>query len=208
VEATQLLRKDHDTVRELFQAFELAHAQDDTARMLELATTVCAELDVHAEIEEQIFYPAVRDQGGDDVADTIAEAFEEHHVAKVLIGEIRDLEPTDEAFAAKVTVLRESVEHHADEEETELFPQVRELFEKVALLGLGRRMEERRFHLREEAGLELDLTTGEPEPATAAADDDLESLTKADLYEKAKEQEIEGRSTMTKQELVEAIRHH
>jgi iron-sulfur cluster repair protein YtfE (RIC family) len=206
VEATQLLRKDHDAVRELFQAFELAHGRDDTAQMADLATTVCAELDVHAEIEEQIFYPAVRDQGGDDVADTIAEAFEEHHVAKVLIAEIRELAPSDEAFAAKMTVLRENVEHHADEEETELFPKVREMFEKVALLGLGRRMEERRLHLREEAGLELDLTAGDSLPEPVA--DDLDSLTKADLYEKAKEQDIEGRSSMTKQELVDAIRSH
>src|SRR5688572_17911825 len=115
VEATHRLRKDHDVVRELFAGFEQAHEGGDEARMAELAETVCRELDVRAEVEEQIFYPAVRDRGGDELADTIAEAFEEHHVVKVLIGEIRELEASDEAFPAKVTVLRELVEHHADE---------------------------------------------------------------------------------------------
>jgi iron-sulfur cluster repair protein YtfE (RIC family) len=195
VEVTHRLRKDHDAVRELFAGFEQAHEGGDEARMTELAATVCRELDVHAEVEEQIFYPAVRERGGEDLAETIAEAFEEHHVVKVLIGEIRELETSDDAFAAKVTVLRELVEHHAGEEETELFPQVQAMFDKVELLGLGRRIEER------EASLEGELE---------AQDEvlDLEAMSKADLYEKAKEQDIDGRSSMTKQELVEAIRSH
>jgi iron-sulfur cluster repair protein YtfE (RIC family) len=195
VEATHRLRKDHDVVRELFASFEQAHEGGDEARMAELAEGVCRELDVHAEVEEQIFYPAVRDRGGDELADTIAEAFEEHHVVKVLIGEIRELEASDEAFPAKVTVLRELVEHHADEEEQELFPKVRDLFDKVELLGLGRRIEER----------EAALVDGREEQEEIL---DLEAMSKADLYEKAKEQDIDGRSSMTKQELVEAIRSH
>jgi hemerythrin superfamily protein len=195
VEATHRLRKDHDTVRELFATFEQAHDGGDEARMAELAASVCRELDVHAEVEEQIFYPAVKERGGDDVAETIAEAFEEHHVVQVLIGEIRELQPSDEAFAAKVTVLRETVEHHASEEENELFPQVRAMFDKVELLGLGRRIEEREAALVEGREAEEEIL-------------DLESMSKADLYEKAKEQDIDGRSSMTKQELVEAIRTH
>ena len=192
MEATHRLRKDHDVVRELFASFEQAHAGGDEARMAELAETACRALDVHADVEEQIFYPAVRDRGGDELADTIAEAFEEHHVVKVLIGELRELEASDEAFAAKFTVLRELVEHHVGEEETELFPQVRAMFDKVELLGLGRRIEEREATLVEAREEQEEIL-------------DLEAMSKADLYERAKSQDIEGRSSMTKHELIEAL---
>jgi iron-sulfur cluster repair protein YtfE (RIC family) len=195
VDVTHRLRKDHDVVRELFASFEQAHEGGDEARMAELAEAACRELDVHAEVEEQIFYPAVRERAGDELADTIAEAFEEHHVVKVVIGELRELPASDEAFAAKFTVLRELVEHHADEEEQELFPQVRTMFDKVELLGLGRRIEEREAALAEDRDQQEEIL-------------DLEAMSKAELYTKAKEQDIDGRSTMTKQELVEAIRTH
>ena len=89
----------------------------------QLVDTMIEELSRHAEIEELVFYPAVRREVGDSESDVL-EALEEHHVVKLVLRELDDLEPTDERFDAKVTVMMESVRHHVQEEEQTLFPEV------------------------------------------------------------------------------------
>ena len=112
-----MLKADHKKVKALFAEFE--HA---TARKREdIARTAMQDLEVHAELEEELIYPAIRAGIEDD--ETMNEANEEHHLVHVLIAELKKLEPSDDAFQAKFTVLGELVKHHVKEEEGEMFPQ-------------------------------------------------------------------------------------
>lgn len=136
MDAIKLLTDDHDAVRELFQQFRAATEADDEQRQRELQEQIFDELETHTRIEETIFYPAVKELGVDDLTDTVDEGIQEHHVVKVLMREIRDLSAHD-VFVAKMTVLIENVEHHAEEEEDELFPELRERMGDDRLERLG-----------------------------------------------------------------------
>lgn len=186
MDALMLLTADHNRVRGLFTKFQAAHESEDTAQMTELAVKILTELEVHTKIEEDIFYPEVS-AASDEIRELVSEGVEEHHVVDVLAGEIKGLSPDDEAWEAKMMVLVENVEHHAEEEETELFPKVRGALDSAALTDLAERMEA------------LKAQMGAP---TAA---DKETLTTEELKELAKEQEIPGRSTMGRDELVATV---
>jgi hemerythrin superfamily protein len=178
--AVDLLIQDHQVVRGLFQQFQSAQEDEDDDRMAEIAAEAFDELEVHTTIEEEIFYPAVRERV-EDMEETVDEGVQEHHVVDVLMNEMRDLEPGSDDWVAKMTVLIENVEHHADEEEQEMFPDVREQLGEERLDELGQELEER------QRSAKADLST------------------KAELYRKAQELDIEGRSEMTKAELAEAV---
>jgi len=111
MDAIALLKSDHRAVEELFGQFEKASGDDKKQR---LALQICAELTVHAQIEEEIFYPACEGKVEEDL---MREAYVEHDGAKVLIAEIEGGEPSDEYYDAKVKVLQEQIEHHVEEEE-------------------------------------------------------------------------------------------
>ena len=111
VDAVALLKADHRTVEDLFAQFEKASGD---GRKQKLALQICAELTVHAKIEEEIFYPACEGKVEEDL---MREAYVEHDGAKVLIAEIEGGEPSDEYYDAKVKVLQEQIEHHVEEEE-------------------------------------------------------------------------------------------
>jgi hemerythrin superfamily protein len=138
MDAITLLKQDHKAVNALFQKFESAGDRAHVTKG-DLAHRIVRDLSVHAAIEEQIFYPAVREQIKDAVPEVL-ESLEEHHVVKWLCSEIDSLTPEDERFDPKMTVLIESVRHHVDEEESTLFPQVREAFERSRLIELGAEM--------------------------------------------------------------------
>jgi hemerythrin superfamily protein len=178
--AVDLLIQDHQVVRGLFQKFQSAQEAEDDEAMKDLAEQVFAELEVHTTIEEEIFYPAVR-KGVDDSDEIVDESEQEHHVVDVLMNEMRDLRPVGDEWIAKMTVLIENVEHHAEEEEQEMFPDAREQLGEERLSRLGEELEER------QRSAKVDLTT------------------KEELYRKAQDQQIEGRSEMTKAELAEAV---
>ncbi|HEY7166057.1 MAG TPA: hemerythrin domain-containing protein [Candidatus Binatia bacterium] len=119
---TEMLREDHEKVKDLFERFEEA----DEGEKQEIVTTAIRELEVHTALEEEVFYPAAREaleQSGED-ADTISEALEEHHVVKLVIAELKKMRPKDEQYDAKFTVMSENVKHHIEEEENELFPKL------------------------------------------------------------------------------------
>ena len=113
-DAVALLKEDHRTVEDLFAQFEKARGD---GRKQELATQICTELSIHAQIEEEIFYPACEGKVEEEL---LKEAYVEHDGAKVLIAEIIAGEPSDEFYDAKVTVLQEQIEHHVQEEEKRL----------------------------------------------------------------------------------------
>jgi hypothetical protein len=144
-EALEMLREDHQKVKDLFEEFEKAEEDDEKLRIVRTALT---ELKIHATLEEEIFYPAVRELMDDD--DQMDEALEEHHVAKLIMAELADMEPGDEHFDAKFKVLAESVKHHIEEEESEILPKAEEM--ELDHEQLGEEMSERKMELQGEGG--------------------------------------------------------
>jgi hemerythrin superfamily protein len=142
-DAIALLKEDHRTVEKLFEQFESAKGD---GRKQKLAQQICMELTIHAELEEQIFYPACEGKVEEDL---IKEAYVEHDGAKVLIAEIGAGDgQSDEFFEAKVKVLQEQIEHHIKEEESgsdSLFGQVRKA--GIDLKAVGEQMARRRAEL-------------------------------------------------------------
>ena len=120
--AIDLLREDHQKVKDLFQHFEGIESGDKK----EIVATTLHELAIHTSVEEEIFYPAARKalEEADEETDLIDEAWEEHHVVKLLAAELKKMRASDERYDAKFTVLAESVKHHIEEEEGELFPKL------------------------------------------------------------------------------------
>ena len=186
MDGLDLLIADHNRVRGLFARFRDAHQNSDTPLMDELAGKIFEELEVHTAIEEELFYPAVHDLS-EELAEVVDEGVQEHHVVDVLIGEARMLNPGDSEWVAKLTVLMESVEHHAEEEETELFPQVRSATDAATREEWAERFEA--------------MKAQRSAPTRAEAD----ALTTEELRRRAREQQIPGRSTMTRDDLVATI---
>ena len=180
MDAHDLLIADHNRVRGLFTRCKAASEQDDVVTMEGLVRTIVDELVVHTTIEEEIYYPAITDLT-DEIHDIVAEGVQEHHVAKQLMGELDGVEPGSDAWVAKVKVLMEGVEHHAGEEEKEMFPPVRKAMSGDDLATLGDRLQRRKAELGAAAPL-IDLT-------------------KEELLVKAREQQIPGRSKMSRGEL-------
>jgi hemerythrin-like domain-containing protein len=134
-----LLKHDHQSLERLFKRFEQA-GDRAFATKRQIADRVVEELSRHAAIEEQLFYPVARSTvpGTEDV---VLESLEEHHVAKWLLSELDGMDPAEERFDAKMTVLIETVRHHVSEEEQEFFPKVRDELGRNALAELGEAME-------------------------------------------------------------------
>ncbi|HWP46703.1 MAG TPA: hemerythrin domain-containing protein [Candidatus Limnocylindrales bacterium] len=136
INALEMLTSDHDKVKELFREYEAA---GDRAykKKRDIAEKAFMELEVHTMLEEQIFYPAIQEDGNREDRKLVAESIAEHDVVKGLIEELKKLDPEDEQFDAKFKVLIENVEHHIQEEEEEMFPEAQEqLGEELQHLGI------------------------------------------------------------------------
>jgi len=146
VNAVEMLKQDHQRVKDLFETFE---GTGDRAfrQKQEIAEQVFHELEVHTKLEEEIFYPAVQARGGKEGEELVAESEQEHHVVDVLMREMRKLDPKDEEWEAKFQVLMENVQHHIEEEEGEMFPMAQEKLGDT-LNSLGTKMEERKQELQ------------------------------------------------------------
>jgi hemerythrin superfamily protein len=116
-----MLKKDHQKAKDLFEEFKEA---EDTKTKQRIVDTTLMELEVHAKVEEGLIYPAIRSELDED--DLMDEALEEHHVVHMLIAELKKMKPSDDRFDAKFTVLGESVKHHIKEEEAEMLPKAEE----------------------------------------------------------------------------------
>lgn len=159
MDAIKLLKQDHANVKALFKEYEELGDRAFAGKK-KLADRICLELTKHAAIEEEIFYPALR-EASKQSEDQLDEASVEHASLKALISQIGQMDPHDELYDAKVKVLSEYVNHHVKEEEGELFPQARQ--SELDLVTLGREMEARKD--------EVDSVPGEmPVPARARAD--------------------------------------
>jgi hemerythrin superfamily protein len=142
-DAIALLTADHREVHEMFEQFDQL---GDRARATKekLKEKICKALIAHTTIEEEIFYPAVREQI-EDGEDMVDEAVVEHAAAKDLIQQLQEMDPDDELFDAKVKVLGEQIDHHVEEEEKEMFPKVKK--SGLDLLALGQEMAMRKQEL-------------------------------------------------------------
>jgi hemerythrin superfamily protein len=121
LDAIEFLKKDHRVVSQLLDRFEEADGRGKRS----IAAQICHALEVHAQIEEEIFYPAARSALQKEEQDLIDEADVEHATVKGLVGRIQSVRPSDDHFEALVTVLGEYVKHHVNEEENELFPKLK-----------------------------------------------------------------------------------
>ncbi len=134
-----LLKADHEKVAEMLKAIEETTERAAKGRE-DLFTRVKAELDLHAAVEEEIFYPALED--ADETRDITLEAYEEHRLVKQLLGELESAPKNTEEWTAKFTVLKENIEHHVEEEEGELFKKARKVLGKEDSEALGERIQQ------------------------------------------------------------------
>ncbi|MFD6470227.1 hemerythrin domain-containing protein [Streptomyces goshikiensis] len=139
MDAIVLLRDDHKTVEKLFKRFEKT-GDEDVAERRTIVDEVIEELTVHAWIEERIFYPAAR-EAAPETTDHVLESIEEHHAVVWMLSELENMDPADERFKAKMSVLMENVRHHVEEEEQEWFPDVRKAMGRKRLTELGDQLE-------------------------------------------------------------------
>lgn len=186
----ELLNQDHREVEQLFAQFE--STQD-----FDIALQICAELTVHATVEEEIVYPVLERID----AETEQEAEEEHTEAKELIARIQAMEPGDPELVATVMKLKAGIEHHVEEEEGEAWPKMQaEAGQQLDALGTA--VQQRK------AALIGQVVTGTPTEVRGTAttsSTEFASMTKDELYKLAQDRDIEGRSNMKKDELIRAL---
>jgi hemerythrin-like domain-containing protein len=150
MDAITLLKTDHNKVKKLLTELESTTERGVKTRS-ELFATIKAELTVHEIIEEEIFYPELK--AHPKAQDIVLEAFEEHHVVDLLMGELESLDVSDETWGAKALVMKENIEHHIEEEEGEMFKQARRVFDEQELDELGERMAARKESAKQELGI-------------------------------------------------------
>jgi iron-sulfur cluster repair protein YtfE (RIC family) len=145
-DAIILLKTDHAAVKKLFaQEEKLGKAGGE--KKAALFNQIKAALEVHATIEEEIFYPAVKEARSENVKDEVREGYEEHKQIKSLLAQISRITPADETYDMKIKVLKEDVEHHVKDEEAEMFPDAKKFLGKARLLELGAKLEARKQQL-------------------------------------------------------------
>ena len=146
-DAIVLLTEDHNAVKKLFKQYEkLVESEGDSQDKADLVKQICTELTIHAQIEDEIFYPAVRNEIDDDLL--MDEADVEHAEVKDLIMQLEGMSPDDDHYDAKVKVLSEQVEHHIKEEQDEMFPKVKKA--KMDIDTLGAELTQRKEELQDE----------------------------------------------------------
>jgi iron-sulfur cluster repair protein YtfE (RIC family) len=135
--AIDVLKKQH---REVEKLFKQTLKTENPRERRELLDTIKTKLEAHTTIEEEIFYPAFKDVGTKKAEEMTMEAVEEHHVVKLVLGELPDVDPESETFDAKMTVLSELVDHHVQEEQDEMFPMAEKKLDDETLAQLGQRL--------------------------------------------------------------------
>jgi hemerythrin superfamily protein len=145
-DAIALLKTDHATVKKMFEK-EGKLTKKDSEKKASLFNQIKAALEVHAAIEEEIFYPAVKKARSEHVKDEVREAYEEHKQIKSLLAQVSSITPADETYDMKIKVLKEDVEHHVKEEEGEMFPDAKGFLGESRLVELGAQLEARKQEL-------------------------------------------------------------
>jgi hypothetical protein len=141
MDALTLLKTDHDKVKKLLAELEATTERGVRTRE-QLYTTIRKEMTVHEIVEEEIFYPTLKEHP--KAADIVLEGYEEHHVVDLLMGELDALPYEAEEWGPKAKVMKENIEHHIEEEEGDMFVKARQVFDRAELEDLGARMEARK----------------------------------------------------------------
>ncbi len=147
MDALQLLKSDHQKVKRMLEQLDATTERAKKTRT-ETFERLKRDLTIHETIEEEILYPAL--EGFAKTKDITLEAFEEHHVVDQIVAELETTPVTDETWGAKLTVMRENLEHHIEEEEDEMFKQARQVMDHKELAALGEQMDARKKQLSEE----------------------------------------------------------
>jgi len=150
MDAVSLLKADHEKVKKLLSELDATTERGVKTRS-ELFATIKGEMMVHETIEEEIFYPELK--AHPKAKDIVLEGYEEHHVVDLLMGELEQLDVSDESWGAKASVMKENIEHHIEEEEGEMFKTARQVFDKDELEALGERMAARKVSAQQELGI-------------------------------------------------------
>ena len=150
MDAIALLKADHDKVKKLLNELETTTERGVKTRA-ELFSTIKGELTVHEIIEEEIFYPTLKQHP--KAKEIVLEGYEEHEVVNHVMGELESLDVSDEAWGAKAIVMKENIEHHIEEEEGDMFKKARQVFDRQELEDLGERMAERKVSAGRELGI-------------------------------------------------------
>jgi hemerythrin superfamily protein len=195
MDALQMLRNDHRKVKDLFRRFEEA---SDASTRKAIVDEAIAELLVHAQLEEEIFYPAMERAG---MGSLVVESEEEHKQAETLMNELAQLDPRSGELAPKFKVLTELITAHVNEEESEMFPRAAEVgYDRLNQIG------DEMAQLKERILTAGAKASGRPAKAGTRKSADVQNMTKEELYARAQKADIEGRSSMTKRELAQALR--
>jgi hemerythrin superfamily protein len=163
-DAIAMLTADHKKVKKLFSEFGKLQEEGSDEEKSSILEQICNELKIHTELEEEIFYPAVR-KAIDD-SDLMDEALVEHAGAKDLIAQLEDASPDDDLYDAKVTVLGEQIDHHVKEEEGSMFPKAKKA--KLDTEALGATMLKRKMALMEKMGVKAEDDDEAEKPARVA----------------------------------------
>ena len=147
MDALQLLRGDHEKVKRMLEELDATTERAKKTRT-EMFERLKHDLTIHETIEEEILYPALIEFA--KTKDITLEAFEEHHVVDLIVAELEATPVTDETWGAKLTVMKENLEHHIEEEEDEMFKQARQVMDHDELAELGDKMDARKKQLSEE----------------------------------------------------------
>jgi Hemerythrin HHE cation binding domain len=147
MDALRLLKDDHDKMRKLLTELESTTERGVKTRE-ELFSKIKGELTIHEIIEEEIFYPALKDHPR--AKEIVLEGYEEHHVVDTVMAELEGLPVEDESWGPKAKVMQENVEHHMEEEEGEMFEKARQVFDREEREDLGTRMEQRKTEAQQE----------------------------------------------------------
>ena len=145
--AIAILKDDHEKVTKLFKQFKSADNANNDTKKSAIVEEIAAALNVHASVEEEIFYPAVKKARAEETKDEVREAYEEHKQIKALLAALSKTTPDDETFDSKVKVLQEDVEHHVKEEEGQMFPDAKKFLGNETLQTLGERIAARKEEL-------------------------------------------------------------
>jgi hemerythrin-like domain-containing protein len=149
MDALKMLEQDHRKVKEILT--KLDDSSEGAKKTREkLFEQLRMEIKVHETIEEEILYPTFQKQA--KLKEIVLEGYEEHGVADILLGDMEELPVDDEVWSAKLSVMKENIEHHIEEEEGEMFKKARQIFDKAELEELGQRMEQRKMEAMQEFG--------------------------------------------------------
>ncbi|MGZ6544162.1 MAG: hemerythrin domain-containing protein [Actinomycetota bacterium] len=148
MDALQLLKEDHEKVKRMLEELDATTERAEKTRT-ETFQRLKHDLTIHETIEEEFLYPALEEFA--KTKDITLEAFEEHHVVDQIVAELEDTAVSDETWGAKLTVMKENLEHHIEEEEGDMFPRARQVMDRDELLDLGDKMAARKKELAGEA---------------------------------------------------------